>query len=58
MKITRKQLRKLIYESILKEEKGDHIGVAKTHNNHAEEIAKNIASSNSKKPAFKIKTPH
>ena len=59
MKITRKQLRKLIFESINEAaSKGSHVGAAETHSNHADEIAKNIAKPDSKKPAFKIKTPH
>lgn len=59
MRLTRKQLRKLIYESINEAaSKGLHVGTAETHDNHADEIAKNIAKPHSKKPAFKIKPPH
>tara|TARA_R110001583_G_scaffold188051_1_gene349700 strand:- start:29 stop:544 length:516 start_codon:yes stop_codon:yes gene_type:complete len=54
MKVTRKVLRRLIIEALLQEEKGDHVGEAKTDKKTADHVAKHIVGPQKGKPAFKI----
>lgn len=62
MKITRRQLRKLIMETLmLSEGKGEHVGTAETDKKTAKAIAKSIVAPQGpglkKKPSFKIFPP-
>jgi len=54
MKITRKQLRKLIQETVLSEAEDKKIDTAIVHNKDADSLANSILKPNKSSPSFKI----